>query len=105
MDVKIKFERFEYKKAFFIFADSLRHTSAVAVFLAIVFLVITAGIAIAKWVQGTMIYPRLLPEINGFNSIWALFTVVPVLVTAYVCHFNGESLSRICFYGWFLIAL
>ncbi|XP_047983461.1 amino acid transporter AVT6A-like [Salvia hispanica] len=74
--------------------DSLRHTSAVAVFLAVVFLVITAGIAIAKFIQGSMMWPRLLPDISGFNSIWTLFTVVPVLVTAYVCHFNVHSIEN-----------
>lgn len=74
--------------------DSLRHTSAVAVFLAVVFLVITAGIAVAKWMQGTMMPPRLLPNISDMNSIWTLFTVVPVLVTAYVCHFNVHSIEK-----------
>lgn len=71
-------------------ADSLRHTSALAVFLALVFLVITAGIVIAKWLQGTTKTPRFLPDVADINSIWTLFTVVPVLVTAYVCHFNGN---------------
>lgn len=62
-----------------------------AVFLAFVFLVITAGIAIVKWMEGTTTTPRFLPEVADINSIWALFTVVPVLVTAYVCHFNGKN--------------
>lgn len=74
--------------------DSLRHTSAFAVFLALVFVVITAGIAIAKWVQGTTKTPRFLPEVPDINSIWTLFTVVPVLVTAYVCHFNVHSIEN-----------
>ncbi|KAL8531547.1 hypothetical protein ACS0TY_008227 [Phlomoides rotata] len=73
--------------------DSLRHTSAVAVFLAIDFLVITAGIAIVKWIQGTTTTPRFLPDVADINSVWALFTVVPVLVTAYVCHFNVHSIE------------
>ncbi|KAG6396692.1 hypothetical protein SASPL_142847 [Salvia splendens] len=75
--------------------DSLRHTSAVAVFLAVLFLVITAGIVVVKWMQGGVEWPRLLPDISSFNSnsIWSLFTVVPVLVTAYVCHFNASSAS------------
>ncbi|XP_047973825.1 amino acid transporter AVT6A-like [Salvia hispanica] len=74
--------------------DSLRHTSAVAVFLAVLFLVITAGIVVAKWMQGGVVWPRLLPDISDFNSIWSLFTVVPVLVTAYVCHFNVHSIEN-----------
>ncbi|KAK4381517.1 Amino acid transporter AVT6A [Sesamum angolense] len=60
--------------------DSLRHTSALAVFLAFVFLLITATIAVAKWLQGTTTIPRFLPDVTDINSVWALFTVVPVLV-------------------------
>ncbi|PIN19515.1 Amino acid transporter protein [Handroanthus impetiginosus] len=74
--------------------DSLRHTSALAVFLALVFLFITTAIAIVKWVQGTTTTPRFLPDITDLNSIWSLFTVVPVLVTAYVCHFNVQSIAN-----------
>ncbi|KAG8382996.1 hypothetical protein BUALT_Bualt05G0137900 [Buddleja alternifolia] len=74
--------------------DSLRHTSAVAVFLAFVFLVITATIAVVKWFEGTIAMPRLLPDVVDINSVWALFTVVPVLVTAYVCHFNVHSIEN-----------
>ncbi|KAK4423652.1 Amino acid transporter AVT6A [Sesamum alatum] len=74
--------------------DSLRHTSALAVFLAFVFLVITASIAVVKWLQGTTTIPRILPDVTDINSVWALFTVVPVLVTAYVCHFNVHSIEN-----------
>ncbi|KAL1568520.1 Amino acid transporter avt6a [Salvia divinorum] len=74
--------------------DSLRHTSAVAVFLAVLFLVITAGITVAKWMQGGVVWPRLLPDISNFSSIWSLFTVVPVLVTAFLCHFNVHSIEN-----------
>ncbi|KAL3824013.1 hypothetical protein ACJIZ3_020042 [Penstemon smallii] len=73
---------------------SLRHTSAVAVLLAFVFLIITAGVVIVKGCIGTIAMPRLLPDVSDLNSIWALFTVVPVLVTAYVCHFNVQSIEN-----------
>ncbi|KAL7149248.1 hypothetical protein ABFS83_05G026800 [Erythranthe nasuta] len=76
--------------------DSLRHTSALAVFLAFVFLFITAGIFTVKWLNGTTTMPRFLPNAaaTDINSIWQLFTVVPVLVTAYVCHFNVHSIEN-----------
>ncbi|KAL2546583.1 Transmembrane amino acid transporter family protein [Forsythia ovata] len=74
--------------------DSLRYTSALAVFLAFVFLVITVYIAVFKLVKGTIGMPRLLPDITDINSIWRLFTVIPVLVTAYVCHFNVHSIEN-----------
>ena len=70
-------------------ADSLRYTSALSVALAVVFVVITAGIAIIKLFNGTVAMPKLFPELDGLNSIWNLFTAVPVLVTAYICHYNG----------------
>lgn len=72
-------------------ADSLRYTSALSVGLAVVFLVIMVGIAVIKLVSGTVMMPRLLPDITDFNSFWKLFTSVPVLVTAYICHYNGMS--------------
>ena len=70
-------------------ADSLRYSSALAVALAIVFIVITAGITFIKLFNGSISSPRLLPNVSDFTSLWKLFTAAPVLVTAFVCHFNG----------------
>ncbi|CAJ1975468.1 unnamed protein product [Sphenostylis stenocarpa] len=74
---------------FFKRIDSLRHTSALAVALAIVFLFITAGITFIKLFNGSIAKPRMLPNITDITSIWNLFTAVPVLVTAFVCHYNA----------------
>ncbi|KZV55140.1 putative sodium-coupled neutral amino acid transporter 6 [Dorcoceras hygrometricum] len=74
--------------------DSLRHTSAVAVLLAFVFLLITIGIVAVKFSQGSIAMPRFLPDVTDINSVWSLFTIVPVLVTAYVCHFNVHSIEN-----------
>lgn len=71
--------------------DSLRYTSALSVALAVVFVVITAGVAIVRLIQGTVEIPKLFPDIDGISSVWKLFTAVPVLVTAYICHYNGAS--------------
>ncbi|CAA0822469.1 Transmembrane amino acid transporter family protein [Striga hermonthica] len=79
--------------AFFKRIDSLRHSSAVAVFLAFVFVFITAAICVYKLLQGTIKMPRFLPLVTEMSSVWALFTVVPVLVTAYVCHFNVHNIE------------
>lgn len=70
-------------------ADSLRYTSALSVALAVVFLVITIGISIVKLISGGVMMPRLLPDITNWSSFFQLFTSVPVLVTAYICHYNG----------------
>ena len=79
----------------FMLADSLRYSSALAVALAVVFLVITAGITIIKFFYGSIAMPRLLPNITDITAIWNLFTVVPVLVTAFICHFNGMLADHI----------
>ncbi|KAK6255844.1 hypothetical protein SCA6_017149 [Theobroma cacao] len=79
---------------FLMVADSLRFTSALSVALAVVFLVITVGIAIVKLISGTVLMPRLLPDVTDLTSFWKLFTVVPVLVTAYICHYNVHSIDN-----------
>jgi sodium-coupled neutral amino acid transporter 2 len=74
--------------------DSLSYTSALSVALAVIFVVITAGIAIIKLIDGTVAMPKLFPEIDDLSSIWKLFTAVPVLVTAYICHYNVHSIDN-----------
>uniref|UniRef100_A0ACD5V5Y5 Uncharacterized protein n=1 Tax=Avena sativa TaxID=4498 RepID=A0ACD5V5Y5_AVESA len=74
--------------------DSLKYTSAISVALAVVFVVITAGIAIVRLIQGTAEVPKLFPKIDEISSIWELFTAVPVLVTAYICHYNVHSIDN-----------
>ncbi|KAL5987487.1 Amino acid transporter avt6a [Asimina triloba] len=74
--------------------DSLRYTSALSVALAVVFVIITAGITIIKLINGSIAMPRLLPNITDLSSVWKLFTVVPVLVTAYICHYNVHTIEN-----------
>jgi sodium-coupled neutral amino acid transporter 2 len=73
-------------------ADSLRFTSALSIGLAVVFLVIAAGISIIKIFSGGIGMPRLFPIITDAASVLDLFTVVPVLMTAYICHYNGMKM-------------
>ncbi|KAF7803124.1 putative sodium-coupled neutral amino acid transporter 6 [Senna tora] len=74
--------------------DSLRFTSALSVGLAVVFLVIAVGISIIKIVSGGIGMPKLFPVITDLTSFLNLFTVVPVLVTAYICHYNVHSIDN-----------
>ncbi|CAN4092201.1 unnamed protein product [Withania somnifera] len=74
--------------------DSLRYTSALSVALAVVFLVITAGIVIVKFINGSIGMPRLLPKLVDQASFWKLFTTVPVFVTAYICHHNIHPIEN-----------
>lgn len=74
--------------------DSLRYTSALSVGLAVVFVVITAGVAIVKVINGSIGMPRLLPELVDQASFWKLFTTVPIVVTAYICHHNVHPIEN-----------
>ncbi|KAJ6368277.1 hypothetical protein OIU78_000796 [Salix suchowensis] len=74
--------------------DSLSYTSALSVALAVVFLVITMGITIVKLINGSIAMPRLMPNVTDMTSFWKLFTTVPVLVTAYICHYNVHSIDN-----------
>ncbi|GJN29022.1 hypothetical protein PR202_gb17207 [Eleusine coracana subsp. coracana] len=77
-----------------IIGDSLSYTSAISVALAVVFVIITAGIAIVKLIEGQIPMPKLFPAVPDLASVWELFTAVPVLVTAYVCHYNVHPIHN-----------
>ncbi|MED6177109.1 Amino acid transporter avt6a [Stylosanthes scabra] len=79
--------------AFFKHIDSLRYTSAIAVALAFVFLIILVGITFMKLFNGSIASPRFLPNITDMNSVWNLFTAVPILVNAFVCHSNVHTIN------------
>ncbi|ONK79379.1 uncharacterized protein A4U43_C01F5760 [Asparagus officinalis] len=74
--------------------DSLKYTSALSVALAVVFVIVTAGIAVTKLVNGSISMPKLFPDIPDLASVWSLFTVVPILVTAYICHYNVHTIDN-----------
>ncbi|XP_062101089.1 amino acid transporter AVT6A-like isoform X1 [Humulus lupulus] len=74
--------------------DSLRYTSALSVGLAIVFVIITAGIAMMKLINGSIEMPRLMPKVIDQASFWKLLTTIPVLVTAYICHHNVHPIEN-----------
>ncbi|EYU34198.1 hypothetical protein ABFS82_03G029800 [Erythranthe guttata] len=74
--------------------DSLRYTSALSVVLAVVFVVIIGGIAIVKMISGSIGMPQLMPNLVDQASFWKLFTTVPILVTAYICHHNIHPIEN-----------
>ncbi|KAI4316579.1 hypothetical protein L6164_024549 [Bauhinia variegata] len=74
--------------------DSLRYTSALSVGLAFVFVDLTAGVAIIKLIDGDIVMPRLMPKFTDQESFWELFTTVPILVTAYICHHNVHLIEN-----------
>ena len=47
-------------------------------------------LAIVALVEGKTQTPRLVPRLDHQTSFFDLFTAVPVIVTAYTFHFNGN---------------
>lgn len=76
---------------FYPFPESLRFTSAISVLLAVVFVAISSVMAISALIEGKTQSPRLLPDLDNQASFFNLFTAVPVIVTAFTFHFNGEN--------------
>ncbi|XP_020596780.1 probable sodium-coupled neutral amino acid transporter 6 [Phalaenopsis equestris] len=78
--------------------DSLRFTSAVSILLAVIFVLISSGMAIYALFQGNIRNPRLLPDLHN-QSFLQLFTAIPVIVVAFTFHFNvhpiRSELSRV----------
>ena len=70
--------------------DSLRFTSAISILLAVVFMLISLGIAVYALLKGTATMPRMLPDFSRLSSPFELFTAVPVIVVAFTFHFNGN---------------
>ncbi|MCO5547002.1 hypothetical protein L7F22_000442 [Adiantum nelumboides] len=66
--------------------DSLRLSSALSVALAVMFVFVMAAVTITKLAFGLVTMPRLFPNIGNEASLLELFEVVPVVVTAYICH-------------------
>jgi sodium-coupled neutral amino acid transporter 2 len=76
---------------FFSLSDSLEFSSALSVGLAVLFVVVTAAIAAYKLVAGTISMPKLFPDLSAdASTILSYFSVVPILVTAYICHHSGK---------------
>ncbi|KAJ4894231.1 Transmembrane amino acid transporter family protein [Raphanus sativus] len=74
--------------------DDLRYTSALSLVLALVFLFITGGIVVTKFFRGGLMKPKLFPSLTDLSSFWKLFTVVPVLVSAFICHPNVHNIQN-----------
>ncbi|KAL6291160.1 hypothetical protein ACE6H2_008670 [Prunus campanulata] len=68
--------------------DSLRHTSAVSILLAVVFVVICSAMAIYALCKGKTQKPRLFPDFAHQVSVFDLFTTIPILVTGFGFHVN-----------------
>lgn len=79
----------------YVVADSLRFTSAISFALAILFIVVLIGITLYKLLEGSVSTPRWFPSVDDADSFLNLFSTVPVLVCAYLCHFNGMRVEHL----------
>lgn len=68
--------------------DSLKFSSAASVALALIFVVLSSAIALAKLAAGNLQPPRMLPSLASKHAILELLTVIPIMSNAFVCHFN-----------------
>lgn len=68
--------------------DSLKFTSAASVALAVLFVVLSCVIAVAKLAAGKLEAPRMLPSFASKRAILELLTVIPIMSNAFVCLFN-----------------
>ncbi|CAM6120022.1 unnamed protein product [Calypogeia fissa] len=68
--------------------DSLEITSAISIALALLFVVISVGIALVKLVEGKLSAPRMFPSFASKKAILDLLTVIPIMTNAFVCQFN-----------------
>eukprot|EP00250_Pteridium_aquilinum_P014280 c21887_g1_i1 orf=441-1763(-) len=67
--------------------ESLKVSSAVSVVLAILFVVSVAAIAIWKLINGDTVWLKFFPDFSDSTTdVFSCFSVVPVVVTAFVCH-------------------
>ncbi|XP_047334868.1 amino acid transporter AVT6C-like [Impatiens glandulifera] len=73
--------------------ESLKFSSAISVFLAIVFVSICFILAITGIFAGKTKNPRFFPDINDQSSFFNLFTAMPVIVTAFTFHFNVHAIG------------
>ncbi|CAI5513512.1 unnamed protein product [Closterium sp. Naga37s-1] len=74
--------------------DSLMATSALSVGLAVLFVLFTAAAAVMRVVQGRLPPLRMVPDVSSWQSVLLIFTVVPVMTNAFICHYNVQPIYR-----------
>ncbi|KAI3671512.1 hypothetical protein L1987_87250 [Smallanthus sonchifolius] len=72
--------------------DSLSLTSAASVALAVLFVVVAFVVAFIKLVRGEIEPPRMTPDFGSKKAILDLLVVIPIMLNAFVCHFNLQPI-------------
>lgn len=68
--------------------DSLKYTSAVSIGLALLFVFLTVGVTLVKLGMGEVHRPRLVPDFSTSSAWFNIFSVIPIMTNAFICHFN-----------------
>lgn len=89
MKFQLKLSRVGIQVFVLLAADSARYISIISVGLALVFLLVVIGVTAYKLMDGSIETPKWLPNVTDSAAFFNLFTAVPVVVFAYICHYNG----------------
>ncbi|XP_028782289.1 amino acid transporter AVT6D [Neltuma alba] len=73
--------------------EPLKFSSAISTLLAVAFVGICSGMAVAALFAGKTHIPRLIPHLDQQITFFDLFTAVPVIVTAFTFHFNVHPIA------------
>ncbi|KAM5581092.1 amino acid transporter AVT6A-like [Rosa sericea] len=79
---------------FFERIDSARYISLISIGLALVFLFVVVGVTVYKLVDGSIERPKWFPNVTDSTSFFKIFTAVPVIVFAYICHYNVHTIQN-----------
>ncbi|KAL6143667.1 hypothetical protein ACLB2K_054362 [Fragaria x ananassa] len=79
---------------FFERIDSAKYISLISVGLALLFLFVVVGVTVYKLVDGSIESPKWFPNVTDSASFFRIFTAVPVIVFAYVCHYNVHTIQN-----------
>ncbi|KAL6139931.1 hypothetical protein ACLB2K_058232 [Fragaria x ananassa] len=79
---------------FFERIDSAKYISLISVGLALLFLLVVVGVTVYKLVDGSIETPKWFPNVADSASFFRIFTAVPVIVFAYVCHYNVHTIQN-----------
>ena len=72
-------------------ADHLMTSSSLSLALAAIFVGFTATAAFLSWLAGRLPPLRMWPDLSSLEAMLPIFTVLPVMTNAFICHYNGGS--------------
>ena len=68
-------------------------SSSLSLALAAIFVGFTATAAFLRWLGGRLPPLRMWPDLSSLEAMLPIFTVLPVMTNAFICHYNGVSIG------------